>query len=200
MSDLKSETGGARRAASEILELAKTKGALLFGEFQLSAGGTSSYYFDGRILTLDPEGGYLVARALLPILWESGAQAVAGPTLGADPIVSAVSAISHIEGRPVPGLIVRAETKGHGGKRAIEGPTATLGAGARVAVVDDTCTTGGSLFHAIGAVEEAGYEVGVVLSILDRNEGGSEELRRRGYSYRALLSADEEGNIVPSVG
>ena len=188
-----------RQAANEIMELAKAKGALLFGEFQLSAGGTSNYYFDGRILALDPEGGYRVAQAFLPILRDCGAQAIAGPTLGADPIVSAVSIVSHIEGCPIPGLIVRGETKGHGGKRTIEGPTYTLGAGAPVVVVDDTCTTGSSLFHAIEAVEGEGYEVVKVLSILDRNEGGSAELRRRGYSYLALLSANENGEIGPSV-
>ena len=198
-----------------ILDLAIAKGALLFGEFKLSAGGTSSYYFDGRILSLDPEGGYAVAKALLPIIEESGARAIAGPTLGADPIVSAVSVVSHLESlqrgggkhggsappppdkHPIPGLIVRKETKGYGGQRAIEGPTAGLGEGAPVAVVDDTCTTGSSLFHAIDAVEAAGYEVVKVLSILDRNEGGSAELRRRGYSYHALLSADSDGRITP---
>ena len=187
------------QAANEILELAKDKGALVFGKFQLSAGGTSNYYFDGRILALDPEGGYRVAQAFLPILRECGAQAIAGPTLGADPIVSAVSVLSHIEGGSIPGLIVRGETKGYGGKKMIEGPTSTLGAGAPVAVVDDTCTTGGNLFHAIEAVENAGYKVVKVLSILDRNEGGSAELIRRGYSYQALLSANEAGEISPSV-
>ena len=184
--------------AAEILQLAINKGALTFGEFRLSAGGTSSYYFDGRILALDPEGGYRVAKAFLPILRDCGARAIAGPTLGADPIVSAVSVLSHAEGSPVPGLIVRAETKGHGGQKMIEGPTAALAEGAPVAVVDDTCTTGSSLFHAIAAMETAGYRVVKVLSILDRNEGGSAELKRRGYSYHALLSANREGQIVPS--
>ena len=198
MSNSASSDRVARQAASEIMELAKDKGALLFGEFQLSAGGTSSYYFDGRILALDPEGSYRVAKALLPILQGCGAQAIAGPTLGADPIVSAVSVVSHIEGSPIPGLIVRGETKGHGGKKMIEGPTSALGAGAQVAVVDDTCTTGSNLFHAIEAVESVGYKVVKVLSILDRNEGGSAELRRRGYSYHALLSANEDGEIGPS--
>ncbi len=183
--------------AQEIMDIAIDRGALAFGEFKLSAGGTSSYYFDGRILSLDPQGSYAVAKALLPIIRESGAQALAGPTLGADPIVSAVSVVSHLEGHPVPGLIVRKETKGHGGQRAIEGPTSGLGKGSPVAVVDDTCTTGSSLFLAIDAVEAAGYKVVKVLSILDRNEGGSDEVRRRGYSYEALLSADAEGKITP---
>ncbi len=184
--------------AQKVLDIALNRQALMFGEFRLTAGGTSGYYFDGRILSLDPEGGYEVAKALLPLAQGAGAVAIAGPTLGADPIVAAVSVLSHLDGDPLPGLIVRKEAKGHGGQRAIEGPVAELAPGAPIAVVDDTCTTGSSLFHAIDAVEDAGYTVAVVLSILDRNEGGSAELRRRGYDFRALLSADDEGRISPS--
>ena len=183
--------------SQKILEMAIERGALQFGEFKLSAGGTSSYYFDGRIITLDPEGGYHVAKAILPILKECRAQAIAGPTLGADPIVSAVSVISHLEGYPVPGLIVRKEAKEHGGKRAIEGPMADLGENARIAVVDDACTTAASLFLAIDAVEAAGHQVVKVITILDRNEGGSDRLRSRGYDFVALLSANEKGEITP---
>ena len=182
--------------AEIILELAKEKGALTFGEFHLSAGGTSSYYFDGRIVTLDPKGAYHVARAFLTVLRECGAAAIAGPTLGADPIVAAVSVMSYQDdGSEIPGLIVRKEAKEHGGKRAIEGP---LVPGSRVAVVDDACSTGGSLFHAIDAVEDAGCEVVKVLAIIDRHQGGSDELRRRGYDFYALLEADAEGNIRPN--
>ena len=181
--------------AEIILELAIEKRALQFGEFQLSAGGTSSYYFDGRIVTLDPKGAHYVAKAFLPVVRGSGAAAIAGPTLGADPIVAAVSMLSYQDGgAEVPGLIVRKETKEHGGKRAIEG---SLVPGSRVAVVDDACSTGGSLFHAIEAVEDAGCEVVMVLTIIDRHQGGSEELRRRGYDFYALLEADAEGNVRP---
>ena len=184
--------------AQTILDLAIQKGALQFGEFQLSAGGTSSYYFDGRIVTLDPKGAYHVAKAFLPVVRDSGAAAIAGPTLGADPIVSAVTVLSYQDGgAQVPGLIVRKEAKEHGGKRAIEG---ALVPGSRVAVVDDACSTGGSIFHAIDAVEAEGCEVVKVLTILDRHQGGSEELRRRGYDFYALLEADADGNIRPVNG
>lgn len=182
--------------AQAILDLAKRSGALMFGEFQLSAGGASSYYFDGRIVTLDPQGAYLVAQAFLPILRQCRAHAIAGPTLGADPIVAAVAMASHIDGgAPIPGLIVRKEAKEHGGKRSIEGP---LTPGARVAVVDDACSTAASLFHAIEAVEAAGCQVVKTLAILDRRMGGSDELRRRGYDFAALLEADAHGNISPA--
>ena len=181
--------------AEIILELAKERGALKFGEFKLSAGGTSSYYFDGRLITLDPEGAYHVARAIIPILKECRAEAIAGPTLGADPIVSSLAVMSYLDGDPIPGLIVRMEAKQHGGMRAIEGP---LAQGSRVAVVDDACTTGSSLLHAIDAVEEAGCQVVKVIVILDRHQGGSDEVRRRGYDFVALLEADERGEIEPA--
>ena len=179
-------------AVEAILETAEKTGALKFGEFQLSAGGKSPYYFDGRLITLNPEGSYHVARALLPILEECGAEAIAGPTLGADPIVSAVALMSYTEGHPIAGLIVRVKAKEHGAGRLIEGP---LRKGSRVAVVDDACSTGGSLIHAIDAVEAAGCQVVKVMCILDRHQGGSDEIRRRGYDFVALLEADEAGHI-----
>ena len=184
-------------SAEAILELAKRKGALMFGEFKLSAGGASSYYFDGRLITLDPEGAHHVASAILPILRDCKAEAVAGPTLGADPIVSAVALMSYVEGDPVPGLIVRTTAKRHGGGRTIEGP---LVEGSRVAVVDDACTSGASLLHAIDALEAAGCRVIKVICILDRREGGSDEIRRRGYDFLALLEANDHGQITAVEG
>ncbi len=178
--------------AERILELAKNNKALTYGTFRLSSGNTSTYYFDGRVLTLDPEGGYLVGKAFLEILRACGAEAIAGPTLGADPIVSAVAALSYVEGWPIPGLIVRKEVKSHGGKRSIEGP---LKPGSKVAIVDDTCTTGTSLFLAIEALEAEGCEVIMVMSILDRGEGGSDKIRRYGYPFRTLLEATCTGEI-----
>ena len=184
--------------AERLLSLAKEKGALLYGDFQLSSGVKSNYYFDGRLLTLEPEGAYLIAKCFIPAITESGAEAIAGPTLGADPIVASVAAISHMEGSSIPGLIVRKETKSHGGMRAIEGPIihGTL-SDRRIAVVDDTCSTGSSLFMAIDALEMAGSKIVKVLSILDRQMGGSREIIERGYDFQALLEADENGNIRP---
>ena len=181
--------------AEEILELAKRLGALKFGEFRLSAGEITSYYFDGRLLTLNPEGANLVGDAMLPLLAECGAEAIAGPTLGADPIVAAVAVLSHQRGSPIPALIVRKEAKDYGMGRSIEG---TMPENGRIAVVDDTCSTGASLFHAIDAVEAAGGRVVKVLSILDRHEGGSAELHRRGYDFTALLEASDKGEIAPT--
>ena len=181
--------------AEALLRLALDVGALQFGEFKLTAGETTGFYFDGRLVTLDPEGSYRVASALYPRLIACGAGVVAGPAVAAVPMVASIATVSYLEGSPIVALIVRPEAKEHGTGRLIEGQ---LTPGAKVAVVDDTCSTGGSLLHAIEAVENAGCEVVKVLCILDRHQGGSDEIRRRGYDFEALLEADAEGNIAPA--
>ncbi|MBL15575.1 MAG: orotate phosphoribosyltransferase [Chloroflexi bacterium] len=177
-----------------LLALALERGAIKYGDFTLTSGKKSSYYFDGRLLSLDPEGAHLISQALLPLLNKAGAKAIGGTTLGADPMVATVALASHLQGGPIPAFIVRKENKSHGMKQNIEGP---LEPGSKVAIVDDVCTTGGSLFHAIEAAEEAGCTVVKVVSLLDRNEGGSEEMRKRGYDFSALLAATPEGKIEP---
>ena len=177
---------------ARLLALALERGAIRYGDFTLASGRRSSYYFDGRLLSLDPEGAHLLGNALLPLLAAAGVSAIGGPTLGADPIVAAVAAASWQQGAPLPAFIVRKEAKGHGTAQLIEGP---LPPGARVAIVDDVCTTGGSLFHAIAAAEDAGCTVGLTLAVLDRNEGGSDALRQRGYRFAALLTAGADGRI-----
>ena len=177
-----------------LLELALALGAVKYGDFTLTSGKKSSYYFDGRLLSLDPEGAHLISSALLPLLREAGAQGVGGTTLGADPIVAAVALASHWGGTPIPAFIVRKESKEHGTRQNIEGP---LPVDNRVAVVDDVCTTGRSLFHAIEAAEAAGCTVVKVVAVLDRREGGSDEMGRRGYDFTALLEATPTGEIRP---
>ena len=180
------------RTVERLLELALERGALKYGDFTLSSGKQSTYYFDGRLLSLDPEGAVLIGRALLPLVRNSGAEAVGGPTLAADPVVTAVALTSQLEGKGIPAFIVRKEAKGHGTGQLIEGG---LQPGSRVAIVDDTCTTGGSLIHAIEAAEAVGCTVVKVLALLDRREGGAEELQKRGYDFTALMAASPEGKI-----
>ena len=111
-----------------------------------------------------------------------------GLTLGADPIASAVSAISWDEGFPVDAFIVRKEAKGHGTGRQVEGP---LPEGAHVVVVEDVTTTGSSALAAVKAVEAKGCKVMEIVTILDRMEGGRENLEARGYRVFALFNRDE---------
>ena len=180
-----------------LLERALEKEALKYGQFILSSGQRSRYYFDGRLLSLDPEGAYLIGKALLPIVRSLDVDAIGGPTLGADPIVSAVALTSHVEGTPIPAFIVRGDPKSHGTQQQIEGP---LVPGSRVVIVDDVCSTGGSLFHAIEAAEEARCKVVKVLALLDRRQGGSDEVRIRGYDFQCLLVADPQGQVRPFEG
>ena len=187
-------TPGVAAAPERIIEIAERLSALQFGEFKLTAGGTSSYYFDGRLVTLDPEGSYTVANALLPVLAAYGVDATAGPAVAAVPIVSAVAVASYAAGTPIRALIVRDERKKHGTGKVIEGSPR---AGDRVAVIDDTCQTGGSLIHTIDTVEEAGCRVVIVACILDRREGGSDAIRARGYEFFSILEA-YNGRIVPT--
>lgn len=175
-----------------ILELAEELGALKYGDFVLSSGARSGYYFDGRLISLHFEGSYLIGKVLLESLKDSGVQAVGGPAMAAISIVTAIALVSHIEGRPTRAFFVRPEAKEHGTQQRIEGG---LPQGSRVAVVDDVCTSGGSLFGAIEAVEALGCKVVKVLVVLDRHQGGSDELRRRGYDFQALLEADPQGRV-----
>src|SRR5262245_19942431 len=151
----------------------------------LSSGKPASYYVDGRLVTLSPEGAYLTALAILDALRDVEVDAVGGPTVGADPIAGAVAAVSAQVCRPLAGFIARKETKSHGTGRLVEGPVAP---GMKVAVVDDTATSGTSLFQAIDAVEGIGCTVVAVIALVDRLEGARERLAQRGYDYRPLFT------------
>lgn len=176
----------------KVLTLATELSALTFGEFILASGQKSTYYFDGRLLSLNSRSVGLLAEVVMDLVQRLGAQAVGGPTIGADPIVGATLSLAYRNEYPLRGFLVRSEAKGHGTKRQIEGPLQT---GDSVVVVDDTCSTGGSLIHSIEAVEAMDCKVVAVLTILDRHQGGSDELRRRGYPYVTLLEADAQGHI-----
>jgi orotate phosphoribosyltransferase len=154
--------------------------SLMFGDFTLTSGKKSRYYFDSKRTTLLPEGSYLAAAETLKVLRENGvvADAIGGMTLGADPIVCPASALSHLHGPAMRAFIVRKEAKGHGTSRQIEG---NLEPASNVVVVDDVVTTGGSTLRAIEAVEEAGHRVVAVVCLVDREEGGTEKLARWPY-------------------
>ena len=132
-------------------------------------------------------GAYLVGQLILDELKETAVDAIGGPTLGADPVIGAVLALAALENIPLIGFIVRKEAKGHGTQRLIEGP---LHPGMRVAVFDDTVTTGGSLKHAIDQVEAAHCTVAKVLAIVDRQEGAQQNFAQWGYPFHALFTIE----------
>jgi orotate phosphoribosyltransferase len=158
------------------------------GDFVLSSGQKSSYYINGKQVTLHPQGGLAIGRLLLSMLPED-TQAVAGLTLGADPIVSAVSVVSALENRPIPALIVRKEAKGHGTKAYVEGPN--LPDGAKVVVLEDVVTTGQSAMKAVERLRQAGYTVEEVISLVDRKQGGEEFYQSVGLKFSAVFGIEE---------
>jgi orotate phosphoribosyltransferase len=158
------------------------------GDFVLSSGQRSSYYINGKQVTLHPQGALAVGRLLLSQL-PMDTQAVAGLTLGADPIVSAVSVVSALENRPIPALIVRKESKGHGTMAYIEGPS--LPAGAKVVVLEDVVTTGQSAMKAVERLRDAGYQVEQVIALVDRQQGGAEFYESAGLNFQPLFTIQE---------
>ncbi len=163
--------------------------AVLHGEFVLSSGERSTYYFDGRRVTHDQEGIALIGELVCDAIGALDIQAVGGPASAANPIVTATQLAAWARGTHLPGFYVRAEQKAHGTQRLVEG-NLPEGAGTRVAVVDDTLTTGSSIEGAARAVEAAGCMVGAVVVVVDRRQGGLERLQAQGYDVRALMAAD----------
>jgi orotate phosphoribosyltransferase len=167
-----------------LLDLLCTK-AYKEGDFTLSSGQKSSYYINGKLVTLDPVGAIALGRLLLQDLAPQTA-AVAGLTLGADPMVSAVSVMSAFAGAPIPGLIIRKEAKGHGTQAYIEGPLPP--AGSIIAVIEDVVTTGQSALKAVNRLQDAGYQVTQVLALVDRLQGGAALYQSAGLDFKALFA------------
>jgi orotate phosphoribosyltransferase len=187
------ELGLNTESAKKIREIADEVGAFLRGDFTLSSGRKSGHYFDGKKVTLSPEGAYWVGKAIFDELKEIEVDAIGGLAIGADPIVSAVALVSHLEGKPIPSFIVRDERKEHGTKRKIEGH---LQEGCRVAIVDDVITTGGSVSKAIEAVEAVNCKVVKVIVLVDRHEGGSDTLKDKGYDFTSILHLWPSGKVT----
>ena len=157
----------------------------------LSSGKTSNYYFDGRKVSLNPKGAYLIANIICEMIRHEQVDAVGGLTLGADPIVGALGVAAYEQGIDISLFIVRKEAKKHGTMRLIEGPA--LQAGQRVVVVDDVITTGGSIIKAVQAVREVGCEVVKAIALVDRQEGGTEALGKMGVKVEAIFTAADFG-------
>jgi orotate phosphoribosyltransferase len=158
------------------------------GDFTLASGRKSKYYINGKLTTLDARGAYLVARTFLAMIADDVPDAVGGLTLGADPIVGSMLSLAGLEDMAVRGFIVRKQSKDHGTKSLVEGP---LREGDRVVVIEDVVTTGGSSMQAVEAVRASGCEVRRVLAIVDREEGGRQNLAEAGLSLEAIFTASE---------
>ncbi len=158
------------------------------GTFTLTSGKKSDFYIDCKQTTLSAEGAYLCGKLLFGLIRkEPDLRAVGGMTLGADPLVTAVSVVSFLEGAPIPAFIIRKEPKGHGTGSWIEGKS-NIPAGSFVALVEDVVTTGGTLIKAIERTQLEGYKVGGVFALVDREEGGSELLSQHSFKLVSLFT------------
>lgn len=171
-------------AKSRLIEILNER-SVRFGSFVLASGKESDFYVDGRQTTLDPEGSWLISELILDQLHKD-VEAVGGLTMGADPVACALSAVSWQKGRPIPAFLIRKQPKGHGLKRCVEGRD-RLPEGAKVCIVEDTTTTGGSLLEAIEKAENEGLVVVQTLTVVDREEGASERLAQAGHTLEALV-------------
>jgi orotate phosphoribosyltransferase len=160
----------AGNSREQLLKLLAEKSFRL-GQFTLSSGGTSDYYIDCRLTTLDATGALLTGETVLQEIENRGwkAAAIGGLTMGADPIVVATAVISAQQRKPINGFLVRKAEKAHGTGQRIEGFREKS---ARVVIVDDVCTTGASTVQAIEAAREFGFEVVGVLCLVEREEAG----------------------------
>ena len=184
------------KATMRLKEIALEVGALLVSDspiYRLSSGAMSNYYFDGKKLVLSSKGAHHVGKMVLDELSDTEVDAVGGLVIGAALIVAAVAAVADIEGKTLNTFIVREKPKEHGTQKLIEGH---LRKGSKVAIVDDVITTGASVFKAIRAVEAQDCRVVKVIALVDRHDGGSDELRRQGYNFRPFLNWSSAGGVT----
>ncbi len=174
-------------ARADLLDAILTH-SFLRGRFELASGAVSDFYLDLRRTTLDARGLAAACRILWPEIDRAGVAAVGGPTLGADPLVAGLLLEGLRRARPIQGFLVRAGAKDHGTGRTIEGHCP---AGARVAVLDDVVTRGGSILRAIDAVRAAGAEPALALALVDRDQGGRDALAAAGVPLFAPLHVGE---------
>ncbi len=172
----------------DLFRLIKEK-AYHEGEIKLASGKTSHYYIDARAVTLSSPGAYLVGNILFDLVKGWGVKAVGGPTMGADPMVGALAAVSYERQQPIDAFLIRKTPKAHGRMLQVEGPE--IPADSEVVLVDDVATTGGSLIDAIAILKKSGVRVKKAVVIVDREEGAAENLAQHGCALIAFFKASD---------
>jgi orotate phosphoribosyltransferase len=174
-------------ARGKLFALLKEK-AFRRGRVVLASGRESHFYFDMKPAMLDPDGAALMAELIIQQIHGVKADCIGGLEMGAVPLIAPVAMRSVEFGRRLPGFFVRKAVKDHGTKKRVDG---TDIAGKTVVILEDVTTTGASAMDAVKAVEEAGANVALVLSILDRGEGAAELYAKAGIPFKSLFRAEE---------
>ncbi len=160
------------------------------GKFTLASGQESNFYIDLKNVTLFPKGLDIICKLTWSLLNPSELGGVGGPTLGADPIVTALSIAAFEKGFEVPAFIIRKEPKKHGTSQWIEGVD-SLQKSKEVLLVEDVVTTGGSGLKALERLRAEGFKVTRALAVLDRNQGASEAFAKEGVRLVSLLNIED---------
>jgi len=162
------------------------------GEITLASGRKSDFYFNLKPTMLDPEGAALLAELTFEALKDDALDYVGGLEMGAVPLAGAVAQLSWLKGHPIAAFFVRKKPKEHGARLAVEGLAKGESLqGKRVAIVEDVTTTGESALKAVEAVRDAGGDVALVLTMVDREEGATETFAQAGLPFRSLYKAGE---------
>ena len=162
------------------------------GEITLASGRKSDFYFNLKPTMLDPEGAALLAELSLDALKDDQVDYIGGLEMGAVPIAGAIAQLSWLKGHPIAAFFVRKKPKEHGARLAVEGLAKGESlSGKRIVIVEDVTTTGGSAIKAVDAVKDAGGEVVMVFTMVDRDEGATESFTEAGIPFRALYKAGE---------
>jgi len=162
------------------------------GEITLASGRKSDFYFNLKPTMLDPEGAALLAELTYEALKDDNLDFVGGLEMGAVPLAGAIAQLSWIKGHPIAAFFVRKKPKEHGARLAVEGLAKgeTL-QGKRIVIVEDVTTTGGSALKAVEAVRDAGGEIVLIFTMVDREEGATEAFAEAGLEFRSLYKAGE---------
>jgi orotate phosphoribosyltransferase len=162
------------------------------GEITLASGRKSDFYFNLKPTMLDPEGAALLAELTYETLKDDRLDYIGGLEMGAVPLAGAIAQLSWLNGHPIAAFFVRKKPKEHGARLAVEGLAKGENLqGKRIVIVEDVTTTGGSALKAAEAVKDAGGDVVLVLSMVDREEGATETFAEAGLAFRALYKASE---------
>jgi len=153
--------------------------------FKLASGKLSNYYINCKPTTLDPEGMNLIGNIIFDKIKDENIDVIGGLSFGADPIANAVALISYQKGKPVKSFSVRESIKDHGIIKKIEGDVKK---GNRTVIIDDVITTGASTIKAITSVKDAGLDVVKVIALVDREEGGKEEILKHIKDFESIIT------------
>lgn len=158
--------------------------------FKLASGRESPYYIDCRPVTHNAQGLFLIGEIFFDLIKDLEVRAVGGLTMGADPIAHAVALTSFLKGRPINAFSVRKEPKGHGAGGQVVGDVRP---GDQVVIVEDVITTGGSTLKAIAAARDFGLQVIRALILVDRQEGGREQVEQAAPRVEAVFTLADFG-------